>query len=285
VKSLARFSPLLRKAASVMRYFKKNYKMRKLIFLLFIISLIIGCKKKEESAIKIGGETDCFLSNYISKILHDCKKYYGGPKNSWDCCCEDIDVIKGFSKDTIQSLINFNRIADTLISDADVYDLLNQTVFSGKEKYFQNKKLVILQQETFTHFENFNLNTLSSDTDIIDKKDVLFLMSQLTCKSYFWDNSKLKNVKCISTQEMKNFFNIPANIPKWKIAGIIQNHQKKFKSKYGQEYPVRYSRPIFNKEKNLAIMQLDTRNNGTLVIFKKINNCWKIIKNEELWIS
>jgi hypothetical protein len=272
---------------NVMGYIKKNKpKMKNWILIFFSISIIAGCSNKKVINSNSTKNSESFISYYISALLHDCKINYGGPRNSWDCCCEDVDRIKSFSHDTIELLIKNHKIADSVINDKDIYDLLSQTIFPITAKFVPDSEVILLQQETFTHLGSLNYeNFILYDTTNIDKNDVLFLFSQLSCESYFWNESKIKNVKCISTEELKDIWYISKNTPKDSIRNILKNRRKIFKQKYKREFIEQYSKPIFNKEKTFAIIEHNSSYWGELIFFKKSNNKWKVIAIKDTWIS
>ncbi|MEI7597301.1 MAG: hypothetical protein WCK02_16245 [Bacteroidota bacterium] len=178
-------------------------------------------------------------------------------------------------------MIIYNKLSNSLITDIEVHSFLNEAVFPNIAK----SDSVYIYSDTYSHLGNFSINGNSFLTSYIDKSELIYMMSQLTCQPYSFDEKKLKNVRCISNVEIKKIFSVPKNLPEKYIRFFIKYKRALYKEKYHLNHLSLYSKPIFNKDKTFAIIQFESNYYGDLLIFKKIKNKWIKIAQENLWIS
>jgi hypothetical protein len=263
-------------------YIKKK-KMRHLSTILFLVLILTACtQKKQNDSDKING-FEPFTSKYIEEIRRNHELQLGGPKLSWEYRCGDINELESFSLDTLELLRKYHKIADSIITDNDIYDLLGQTIFPTTTKSLPDSDKTLIQQVTFTNID-LDFKTLTEEyKEFIDKSDLLFLFSQMTSRPYYWNEKKMYNVKCISTKELKEVFYIPDKTPLDSIKKVLKRCRKKMEAKYGHNYFDVYSKPLFNRDKTFAVMTLQFSNGGFIMFFRKENNKWTLIKREGTW--
>ena len=266
-----------------MGYMKK---MRQLSTILISILILTGCTGKKLNDSDKTNNFEPFTPEYINEIRQNYELQRGGPKLSWEYHCEDINILGNFSLDTLKILRQNHKIADSIISDNDVYDLLKQTIFPLTTKLLPDSNKTLLQQVTFANI-NLSFKTLTKYYyEFIDNSDVLFLYSQMTNKPYYWNENKMCNIKCISTKELEKIFYIPDNTHRDSIKETLKRCREKLKAKYGRHSSFEvYSKPIFNRDKTFAIMTLHNSLYGEIMFFRKKNNKWTLINRQRTWIS
>ncbi len=258
--------------------------MRQFSTILFLILILTGCTEKKQNDSDKTNDFEPFTSKYIKEIRRNHELQLGGPKLSWEYRCEDIYQLESFSLDTLELLRKYHKIADSIITDNDIYDLLRQTIFPTTAKSLPDSNKTLIQQVTFANID-LDFNTLSEDyKKIIDKSDVLFLFSQMTNKPYYWNEKKMCNVKCVSTKELKEIYYIPENTPRDSIKTVLSRCRKKLKTIYGHSFFEVYSKPLFNRDKTFAIVTLHGGYYGNIMFFRKENNKWTLIKRQGTWI-
>jgi len=259
--------------------------MRHYSTILFLILILIGCTGKKQNGSDKTNDFEPFTSKYIEEIQRNYELQLGGPKHSWEYRCEDIYQLESFSLDTLDILRKYHKIADSIITNKDIYDLLRQTIFPTTAKSLPDSDKTPIQQVTFTNVD-LDFETLTEDyKEFIDKSDLLFLFSQMTSEPYYWNEKKMCNIKCISTKELKEIYYVPNNTPIDSIKKVLNRCRKKMKAKYGHNFCEVYSRPIFNRNKTFAIMTLHSGYYGDIMFFRKENNKWVLIKRQGTWNS
>lgn len=238
-----------------------------------LIGLLFSCTTRKIRDNQI--IADPFTEDYLSEI----RKYDQADtldKKTWEYHCNDTSALLHFSSDTLETLIKYNKIADSIISDEDIYDLVEQTIFCKLLKGKSPNSVILLQQTTFSNLD-IGFNYLTSD--FIDRDDILFLYSQMTCKPFLWDQKRLSNVRCISNKEFEDFFNSFDITSKEDISKL----SKDFKNKFGDKRCEKYSKPIFNLKKTFALISHSTNFGGEILYFKKENGKWRLLGSEEAW--
>jgi len=259
--------------------------MKKLSTILFSILILTACSgKKLNESIKTTN-FEPFTSKYIKELRCSQKLQLGGPKIFWKYRCEDIYLLENFSLDTLDILRKNHKIADSIITDNDIYELLRQTIFPTTAKLLPDSDKTLIQQVTYANID-MDYRTLTEHyKEYIDKSDVLFLFSQMTSEPFYWNQKKMCNVTCITTKALKDIFYIPDNTPGDSIRKILNNCRQKMKTKYGHSFCEVYSKPIFNRNKTFAVMTLHSGFYGDILFFRKKNNKWVLIERQGTWIS
>jgi len=246
-----------------------------LAFLFF--GLLFSCSTKKMRDIDNQIIADPFTTDYLSEV----SRYDHADtlvKKPWEYHCNDISDLLHFSSDTLEALIKYNKISDSIISNEDIYDLVEQTIFCNSHKDNSANNVRLLQQTTFANLD-IGFHNLSSD--FIDREDILFLYSQMTCKPFHWDQKRLSNVKCISTKEFEDIFQTKDKMSKEDIKKLFKDFSKKF----GDDRWDQFSKPIFNHMKTFALISHSSNAGGEILFFKKENGKWRLIGREGTWTT
>jgi len=127
--------------------------MKQLSTLLFSILILIGCTEKRLNDSNKTNNFEPFTSKYIEEIRRTHELQLGGPKIFWEYRCEDIYLLENFSLDTLEILRKNHKIADSIITDNDIYDLLRQTIFPITAKILPDSDKTLIQQVTFANID------------------------------------------------------------------------------------------------------------------------------------
>ena len=196
--------------------------------------------------------------------------------------CIDFDLkSRYFSADTVSLLQGFANESKTNILDNDIYTLMTQAFFRRDGKNMPDSLCTKIVLKTQTYKGEITLETISKlYPDFILQDDILYMYSQLSCEDYFWDTHQLPNTIGLTSEELERIFDDEDAIKNW----------EEFIGKYGLYGLHNFSKPIFNKAENIALVIHEgnggcTLGSGTMYIVKKGKYRWRIVKEIELWIS
>jgi len=193
------------------------------------------------------------------------------------------------SKDTLKQIKILVKKAASIISENDVYNLMNQATFPTDTAALPDSLCTKIAKKTLTFGEHLNLNLLKSlSPTYIELADVLFMFSQISCNATEWDCGRLKNVVCLSQADLDMVFakrtgeidSIDYSSEKW----------KQFRRSYGKYGLHWYSKPIFNEKMDFALIEYRGAGgrglgSGALLIFQKKDSRWRLVEARELWIT
>jgi hypothetical protein len=121
------------------------------------------------------------------------------------------------------------------------------------------------------------INSISDN--ILNNTDKKFIKNQLTDEIYLWDNEKFVNVWCLTFRDL-------AKIGQSDTLDYWEEFRANF-GKYGNHH---YSKPIFNKNKDILVIEHSGQadwlvGSGEILLFRKVNGKWRLLKEEKLWVS
>jgi len=208
------------------------------------------------------------------------------PPKPGECYDYDLKNTK-FSQDTIKQIEILAENAKSIITENDIYELVNQTIFPTNEKKIADSLCQKIVQKTRTYYGHIDLKRLTQFyPKYIKQDDILFMYSQLSCNEFYWKSDNLKNAICLTDDELHKIF----ARQKGDTTNNSSDKWKTFRQKYGLYGLHSYSKPIFNKQKDFALIETsgsggEGLGSGNLLIFQKINSKWKLIESIELWIT
>ena len=105
------------------------------------------------------------------------------------------------------------------------------------------------------------------------------MKSQFVSQTLLWDQNKLINVWCLTP---KDLYKVQENdtIDYW----------ENFRELFGNYGHHNYSKPIFNKDMTIVVIEHSGQGDwvwgsGDILLFRKENDEWILIKEYNLWIS
>lgn len=167
----------------------------------------------------------------------------------------------------------------TVVYEDEVYEFMNSAIFNSDKNIEDKREFIKLNCFTLYHSTNLKKFIHSIDESILTNNDKKYIQSQFQNKILLWDQDKLTNAWCLTPQDIYRLEE-NNNIDYW------ENFRKNF-GNYGYHH---YSKPIFNREKNIVIIEHSGQGdwllgNGSIQLFKKENGKWKRILELDLWIS
>lgn len=248
-------------------------KFRQLFILLIII--FSGCSNKNNRY----DTPEPFSLDYISSVIDNEGFMSYLP---WNFNCIDIDFLKQATQSTLDSLNENHRIADSIITDNDIYDLLQQTLFQFSPK--SNCYINLLLDRTYSSLA-LDINIIRDfSTDSIGNENVLFLYSQITNEPYVWSIEKLNNVRRISIQDIEDaFIKSKPLIDTSSISSLYI--MDRYKAVYGRLGFQILSKPIFNQNKTFAIFSYQRYGYRRIMSFRKISDKWLLSRELSMLTS
>lgn len=166
-----------------------------------------------------------------------------------------------------------------VITNNDTYDFLNYSLFGADSILSDSLEFIKINCFTLKHSSKLKSFINSISDTLLSPTDKKIMKSQLSSEVFLWDNEKLINVWCLTPKDL-NKINQSDTTDYW------EEFRANF-GKYGRHY---YSRPIFNQNKDICIIEHSGQGDwllgsGDIFIFKKINEKWTSVKEKNLWIS
>jgi hypothetical protein len=156
---------------------------------------------------------------------------------------------------------------------------MNQTILSGDEATSDSLEFLKLVCFSLKHSEELYSFIKSIEDSLVPKLDKRYMLKQHSDKTYLWNNEKLKMAWCLTPRDL-------VNVSYSDTTDYWEEFRKKF-GKYGRH---RYSKPIFNEDGSLCVIEHSGQGNwltgsGTILLFKRENENWTLVRREYLWIS
>ncbi len=166
-----------------------------------------------------------------------------------------------------------------VIEDIETYDFMNHTLFDGDSILTDSMEFMKLNCFSLKHSSDLKSFINSISDSLLSSSDKKFMRNQLTDEVYLWDNERLINAWCL----------IPSDFAKINRSDTT-DYWEEFRANFGKYGHHHYSRPIFNQDKNICVIEHSGQGDwlmgsGDILLFKKVNGNWRLLKEENLWIS
>ena len=163
--------------------------------------------------------------------------------------------------------------------DIETYDFMNHTLFDGDSILTDSMEFMKLNCFSLKHSSDLKSFINSISDSLLSSSDKKFMRNQLTDEVYLWDNERLINAWCL----------IPSDFAKINRSDTT-DYWEEFRANFGKYGHHHYSRPIFNQDKNICVIEHSGQGDwlmgsGDILLFKKVNGNWRLLKEENLWIS
>ena len=165
------------------------------------------------------------------------------------------------------------------LDDDEAYTLMNQAIFDRDSILTDSLLFIKLNVFALKHSSDLKSFINEASDSLINPTDKRYMIKQLSDMVSLWDNQKLTNVWCLTPKDF-------AKIERSDSTDYWEEFQANFGS-YGRH---NYSRPVFNQDKTLCVIEHSGQGNwlagsGSVLLFKKLNGNWIKVKEELLWIS
>ena len=165
-----------------------------------------------------------------------------------------------------------------MIEDEVVYDFLNQ-VFFDKGTVLPDTMKWNLYCFTIPHSKELKSFITNLSNEFITKTNKDFIKSQLDTTRYLWDNKKLNNARCLSP---KDYYEVRQN--------VTTDYWVKYRANFGYGGNHSFSKPIFNSDRNLVVIEYTSyfdlhAASNDILLYKKENEKWILVKHQNIWIS
>ncbi len=166
-----------------------------------------------------------------------------------------------------------------VIKDTETYEFMNYAFFGASNIITDSLEFIKLDCFSLKHSSDLKSFISSANDRLLSREDKISMRQQLSNEVYLWDNKKLINTWCLTPKDFAKM-NHSDTTDYW------EEFRKHF-GKYGYHH---YSKPIFNKDKNVCIIEHSGQGgwlfgSGEILLFKKVKGKWKLLKEDNLWIS
>ncbi|GAA5023667.1 hypothetical protein GCM10011506_06690 [Marivirga lumbricoides] len=156
---------------------------------------------------------------------------------------------------------------------------MNYTLFEADSAIDDRREFIKLNCFSLKHSSELKKFINSQPDTILTIQEKNHLKSQFDSQTFLWDKNKLINVWCLT----------PKDLYKAQENDTI-DYWVNFRELFGNYGHHHYSKPIFNKDKTVVVVEHSGQGgwlfgSGSILLFKKENSKWKLIKEYNLWIS
>ena len=167
----------------------------------------------------------------------------------------------------------------TVIFEQEIYDFMNYALFGADSVIYDRREFKKLNCFSFEHSTALKKFIKSLSDTVLTSHDKKFMNSQFEYQTLLWDQTKLINVWCLTP---KDHYETQKN--------DTTDYWINFREHFGNYGKHDYSKPIFNKEKNIVVIEHRGQDDwvwgrGEILLFRKENGKWRLIIEENLWIS
>lgn len=200
-----------------------------------------------------------------------------------------IDTSESVNEDSITDSIGIQEIVlDLNIEDnLFIYEFMNECIF--KDTSNNIKDWTKLMPNTIPLLYDFNSLLTSMDT-LLSAKEIEYMNWQIDSYKYAWNCEHLINVVCLDENRVESLFAIGKQIIETNQWTIYLDAWEYFRKEYGNGGLHSFSKPIFNEDHTIVIIEHAgqgdwTLGSGDILIFQKAGNEWQLLKTINLWIS
>jgi hypothetical protein len=166
-----------------------------------------------------------------------------------------------------------------VIKEKEVYSFMNSTFF--KTDAIRSDSMEFTKIKCFSKKHSSELKSFikSVNDTLLSSSEKKYMKNQLINEVYLWDNERVINVWCLTPKDR-----YPLNL------SDTTDYWEEFSVSFGNYGHHNYSKPIFNKNNTTCIIEHSGQGdwiwgNGEILLFKKVNENWILVHEENLWIS
>ena len=165
-----------------------------------------------------------------------------------------------------------------MVEDEVVYELLNQ-VFLGKGVVLPDSMKWNINCFTIPHSQTLKSFITNVSDELLSQTDKISMKRQLNTTIFLWNDEKLNNARCLCP---KDYYEVGQNdsIDYW----------VKYRASFGHGGDHHFSKPIFNSDRSLAVIEYENyfdwlAASNNIILYKKENGKWILVKWQNIWVS
>lgn len=164
------------------------------------------------------------------------------------------------------------KTRNIVISEQEIYDFMNYTLFGADSLIDDKRESMKLICFSLKHKPDIKRFIFSQPDTVLTTQDRKYMGSQCDSRIFLWDQNKLINVWCLTPKDLYEF-----------NENDTTDYWEHFEKLFGNHGYHRYSKPILNQEKNIAVIAHSGREGWLggieeILLFKKENGKWKLVK-------
>lgn len=171
-----------------------------------------------------------------------------------------------------------NRSTKDQVKGKHVYEFMNTAIFTFESS--DRRELPKLDFRTIEYDPELKDFINSIDDSIISPRDKKYLIRHIVNKSLRWDRTKLSNVWCLTvTERRQTMVNNPED-----------HYGLEFMKHFGEGGLHSYSKPIFNRKRNIAIIEHHEYGgllsaSESILLFRKEAGKWILVREFYLMMA
>ena len=151
-----------------------------------------------------------------------------------------------------------------VIKDIETYEFMNFTLFVASNIETDSLEFIKLNCFSLKHTSDLKSFISSSSDSLLSREDKKIMRQHLSNEVYLWDNKKMINAWCL----------IPKDFAKINHSDTI-DYWEEFKTNFGNYGHHLYSKPVFNKDKSICVIEHRGQGgwlfgSGKILLFKKV---------------
>lgn len=184
-----------------------------------------------------------------------------------------------YRKTNVEYSYNDLKSRNTVIAGQEIYDFMNYALFGADSVIDDRREFMKLNCFSFKHSSDLKKFINAQSDTVLTSQDKRFMRLQFDDQPFLWNQDKLINVWCLTP---KDLYKLDKN--------DTTDYWENFREHFGNYGKHNYSKPIFNKAKNIAVIEHSGQGDwlwgsGEILLFRKVKGKWKLIKEHNLWIS
>lgn len=177
--------------------------------------------------------------------------------------------------------LSYDELIETnqVITDNEVYDLMNELLSSKDSVKKDSMKYMKISVFPLKHSKALRSFIIDLEDTIVTQKDKEYMLQYFSTKTKLWDEKQLRNIWCIKPSELAELG-----------GNYTLDYWQAYRKKFGDYGKHSYSKPIFNKDRTVAVIEHSggggwLLGSGAIWCFTKVDRSWRLTFKQTLWIS
>jgi hypothetical protein len=171
------------------------------------------------------------------------------------------------------------------VTDSEIYEFVKVVIRDADQALKRDgikKELFpyVLDRDYYGQvFNKIDSLTITKSDTIFSKEDLNFIARQIKAREKFkLDQKFITQKRILSTDTIKKMIEKKMNIKNY-------NFYEAFEKRFGDGWYYTIGLPVFSLDKKTAFIKLDGFGSGSSMIYKKINNKWRLHFIISTWIA